>query len=257
MMTPQTLKILVINPNTSVAITDTFKPIISKFNAPNNNIKISYWTCPTGPPIIKTQAQMYESAAHCIPLLLDIADNFDGFLATCYADHPLVRLLQSYVGSKPVVGIFDASIVAALQLSNAASSFGIITTGVPYEALLSEGVVSFLRGNEKLLAKFSGVAASGISMEDLLPEWEDIAKQKIIAATRRLLRTMDNTDVLVMGGVILAGMEGWVHEACELELGLANGNKVKVVDQLLAGMVMLEGFLQNKTADIDFSRALG
>jgi Asp/Glu/hydantoin racemase len=256
-MPPKTLEILVVNPNTSVAITDTFKPIISKFNAPNNNTKISYWTCPTGSSIIKTQAQMYESAARCIPLLLEIADEFDGFLAACYADHPLVRLLQSYVGSKPVVGIFDASIIAALQLSNAGSSFGIITTGVPYGALLLEGVVNFLRGDEKLLAKFSGVAASGIGIEDLLPEWEDIAKQKIIAATRRLLRTTDNTDVLAMGGVILTGMEGWVHKACELELDLENGNKVKVVDQLLAGMVMLEDFLQHKTADIDFSRALG
>jgi Asp/Glu/hydantoin racemase len=256
-MAPQALKILVINPNTSVAITDTFKPIISKFNTPKNNTKISYWTCPTGPSIIKTQAQMYESAAHCIPLLLDIADEFDGFLAACYADHPLVRLLQSYVGSKPVVGIFNASIVVALQLSNAGSNFGIITTGIPYEALLSEGVVRFLRGNGKLLAKFSGVAASGIGMEDLLPGWEDVAKEKIMTATTRLLRSTDNTDTLVMGGVILAGMEGWVHEACELELGPVAGRKVKVVDQLLAGMVMLDDLLQHKTADIDFSAALG
>ncbi|KAF1995247.1 hypothetical protein P154DRAFT_445919 [Amniculicola lignicola CBS 123094] len=251
------MKILVINPNTSVAITDTFKPIIAKFNAAKDTAKISYWTCPTGPSIIKTQAQLHESAAHCIPLLLGIADEFDGFLAACYADHPIVRLLQSYVGSKPVVGIFDATVVAALQLSNAGSTFGIITTGVAYEALLSGGVVKLLRGNEALLAKFSGVAASGIGMEDLLPGWEDVAKEKIMEATTRLLRSADKVDVLLMGGVILTGMERWVHEACALELGSVEGGKVKVVDQLLAGMVMLDGLLQHKTADLDFSRALG
>ncbi|KAF2796683.1 hypothetical protein K505DRAFT_347794 [Melanomma pulvis-pyrius CBS 109.77] len=252
-MSPQTTRILVINPNTSVKITESFEPILSSFSAPNTTI--SYWTCPTGPSIIKTQAHMYESTAHCIPLILNMVDNFDGFLAACYADHPLVRLLQSYVGSKPVVGIFDASIIAALQLVDPKSRFGIITTGVPYEVLLSEGVKRFLGGNAKLLAKFSSVAASGIGMDDLYQRSENIARDKIMAATIRLIRTTD-TDVLVMGGVILAGMEGWVHEACELELGEEQGRKVMVVDQLLAGMVMLDALLRHKTADVDFSRAL-
>jgi Asp/Glu/hydantoin racemase len=259
---PRTTKILVINPNTNVSITKSFEPILSALDLPSTTI--AYWTCPTGPSLIKTQADMYESTSHCIPLLLAIADGFDGFLGACYADHPLVRLLQSYVGSKPVVGIFDASIVAALQFvapsfpSPSGSKFGIITTGVAYEGLLSQGVKQLLGSSAEQLSKFSGVSASGIGLGDLHADSHSAAREKVMKATARLIQAGDgDVDVVCMGGVILAGMEGWVHEACELELGVEKGQKVKVLDQLLAGMLTLDALLRQKPLHlVDYRRAL-
>lgn len=237
------LRILVINPNTSKSITDTFEPLLSSLNL--SNTSLSYWTCPSGPLVIKTQADMYESTRHCIPLLLQIVDDYDGFLAACYADHPLVRLLQSYVGSKPVVGIFDASIEAALTLVSANSKFGILTTGQPFEVLLAEGVKHLLHlqdgeGADRF-EHFGGVAASGISLDDS----QSKAKAKITMATRKLVQNGD-IDVICMGGVILAGMESWVHEACEAELGLEKGRQVMVVDQMLVGIWTLDAKLRHQ-----------
>jgi Asp/Glu/hydantoin racemase len=201
---------------------------------------------------------MFESASHCIPLLLEIADDFDGFLGACYADHPVVRLLQSYVGNKPVVGIFDASVDAALQLVGSDSKFGIITTGLPYEFLLAEGVKHLLGRTldepNELLQRFGGVAASGIGVDDLRPESRERAKEKIIAATTRLVRSSEVT-VLCVGGVILAGMEVWIREACEIELGTEKGREVKIVDQLVAGALELDAILRHEPF-IDFSAAL-
>jgi Asp/Glu/hydantoin racemase len=237
------LRILVINPNTSTSITDTFRPFLS--NLKLTNTSISYWTCPTGPTVIKTQAHMYESTNHCLPLLLDIVDDYDGFLAACYADHPLVRLLQSYVGSKPVVGIFDASIEAALNLVSVKSKFGILTTGQPFEVLLAEGVKHLLHGQDgedaNDLKHFGGVVASGVSLDDAQFE----AKLKVMAATRRLVQNSD-INIICMGGVILAGMEGWVHEACEAELGPEKGRQVRVIDQMLAGIWTLDAKLRHR-----------
>ena len=249
-------RILVVNPNTSVFVTKRLEAILSRLNLPN--IHVTYWTCPTGPSIIKTVADMYESTAHCMPLLLEIIDDYDGFLGACYADHPLTRLLQSYAGDKPVVGVFDASINAALHLVGPGSKFSILTTGSAFESLLRQGVEQLLRHNEPQLTKFGGVTASGIGLRDLLPESREQAREKVLAAVTDILRSEKReTEVIVMGGVILAGMEDWVHEACELELGEVRGAQIKVVDQLRAAMLTLHAVVGRKEPSlIDFEGAL-
>ena len=248
-------RVLVINPNTSTSITKSFEPILSELDLVDT--AFTYWTSPKGPAIIKSETDLYESASQCLPLILEIADEFDGFLAACYADHPLVRMLQCCVEGKPVVGIFDASIFASLQLLDAQSTFGIVTTGTVYEALLTQGVELLLE-TDKELARFSGVCASGIGLSDLLPESQEVTRQKIVAATRRLIQSSGGTlQVVCMGGVILAGMERWVHEACGLELGLRRGQKIQVVDQLLAGMLTLDALLDHiPLHSVDYRQAL-
>ena len=266
MIINQTKRVLVFNPNTSGNLTDNFKPILSSLNL--SNTEMTYWTCPTGPPIIKNQADMFESAAYCLPLLLEMADDFDGFLGACYADHPIVRLFQSYMVNKPVVGIFDASIGAALHFvagASEASKFGIITTGVSFEPLLAEGVRQLIRCNggvggarNKQLQSFGGVVASGIGVNDLGQGLSHgaggAAREKIMAATTRLVHSGE-VDVVSVGGVILLGMEPWVREACELELGTEKGRQVKIIDQLVAGALVLDAILWRRPS-VDFSRAL-
>jgi Asp/Glu/hydantoin racemase len=251
MTVQQQFRVLVFNPNTSQSITDSFVPILSKLDLPD--MEIAYWTCPTGPSLIKTQADMIESASHCISLLLEIAGQFDGFLGACYADHPVVRLLQSYVDHKPVVGIFDASVHAALRLTSSDSKFGIITTGVPFEILLTNGVRHLLGSTVERL-RFGGVVASGIGPADLHPECQGRAREKIMAATTRLIHSGD-IDVLCVGGVILAGMENWVREACEKELGIEKGREVRIIDQLAIGALLLHAILR-QAPFVEFSAAL-
>jgi Asp/Glu/hydantoin racemase len=249
-------RVLVFNPNTSKSITETFKPILSSLELPS--IEFTYWTCPTGPSLIKTQADMFESASHCLPPLLALAEHYDGFLGACYADHPVVRLLQTYTGEKPVVGIFDASILAAMRLVSPTTKFGIVTTGKPFEDLLSDGVKQLLRdvipGDTERIQQFAGVAASGIGAEDLAPEVRDRAREKVSEATRRLVQPAEFS-VICVGGVILAGMEQWIRDACVKELGNKRGNEVKIIEQLSAGAVLLNAILLGH-ADCDFTPAL-
>ncbi|KAH6695587.1 hypothetical protein F5X68DRAFT_198623 [Plectosphaerella plurivora] len=249
-------RVLVFNPNSSASMTDTFEPIIAALPLAAGTT-ITYWTCPTGPAIIKSQADMEESVAHSLPLLLKLAPDFDGFLAACYADHPIVRLMQKHMGTKPVVGIFDASIYAALQLLGPNSRFGIITTGAPYEALLTRGVRTLLGDDRRELARFAGVASSGVGLADVAGRPLDQcleARRKIGEATKKMLEQegTGDVDVLCMGGVLLAGMEPWVHEATE-----SRGREVKVVDQLAAGMLVLDAFLGRRPVDsVDYRLAL-
>ncbi|CAG8975709.1 hypothetical protein HYALB_00009116 [Hymenoscyphus albidus] len=249
-------RVLVFNPNTNKAITETFIPILASLNLPNT--VFTYWTASTGPSLIRNQADMFESASHCIPSLFDIAHNFHGFLGACYADHPIVRLFQSYVSDKPVVSIFDASIHAALQMIPPDSKFGIITTGMPFEEILAEGVKQLFSNTSAYtiehLQKFGGVVASHIGEGDLDNDTEGTAREKIMAATTRLLES-GQVNVLCLGGVILVGMESWIREACDLALGPQRGREVMIIDQLAAGALMLDACLQRK-AFIDFNPAL-
>lgn len=250
----QLKRVLVINPNTSISITESFKPVIEELDLAHT--EVVFWTSLHGPAIIKTQKQLYDSASQCLPPLLKLADKFDGFLAACYADHPLVHMLRSSV-KQPVVSIFEASIFAAIRLLDDKSMFGIVTTGAAYEDLLDQGVKTMI-GSSSVAKQFAGTCATGIGLEDLQPGCEEAAGKKVITATTNLVKKSGRTlRIVSMGGVILSGKEPWIRQACENELGLLEGRNVKIVDQLLAGMLTLDALLSGvQLQDVNFTRAL-
>ena len=145
-----------------------------------------------------------------------------------------------------MIGIFDASVTTALHLIAPGSKFAILTTGSLYETLLTDGVRRILGSIGKpaqTSSIFGGVAATGINVDELDLEPRTTVKSKMMDATRRLVKAGD-VSVLCIGGVILAGMENWVREACILELGLERGQNIRVVDQMLAGVMTLEGLVR-------------
>jgi Asp/Glu/hydantoin racemase len=166
----------------------------------------------------------------------DAVSRYDGFLVAAGADHLLVPLLRSYVGRKPVAGIFQASLSVALHLVLPGTRFGIVTTGKQYEAMLADGVAAFLGGDGA--AVFGGAVASGVSADEVGNE--AVVRSKVAAATRRLVEG-GQVSVVCLGGAILVNCERWVREACVDVLGEENGMNVRIVDQMLAGVTTLDG----------------
>lgn len=64
----------------------------------------------------------------------------------------------------------------------------------------------------------------------------------MIETVRELVRGGE-IGIVCLGGVILVGMADWIQEACILELGEVRGRSMRIVDQLLAGVVTLEGLV--------------
>ena len=205
---------------------------------------ITYWTNPRGSSILSTQQDLVDSTDQCLPLILDIAEQYDGFLLACYADHPLTDLLRGKV-EKPVTGIFESSITTALQLVGSGSQFAILTTVKAFEKNLTDGVFRFLESKQaaSMSASFAGVVATGITAEDLTDEKKAVARSKVVDATRLLIRNTD-VKVICMGGAILSGMEFWVQEACALELGIEKAGHVRVIHQMLAGVTTVVAMMQ-------------
>jgi Asp/Glu/hydantoin racemase len=227
MVATTTTKLLLINPNVTEAITDGFRAPVSSLNLPNvcipslryicvlcsyhRQTEISYWTNPStsSSPVLITDAETEESARQCLEPLLEIVSQYDGFLMVCYTRHPLLPLLQSKLGRKPVVGMFEASITTALHLVPVGSKFGVVTTASSYIQHLTVAVKSVLGITQGKDSVFAGVVASGITWEVLTQEPKEVAKWKMIDTVRKLVRGGD-IGVVCLGGAILAGMADWV-----------------------------------------------
>lgn len=139
----------------------------------------------------------------------------------------------------PVVGIFEASVHRALAVLQPMKRFAILTTGKAYEEQLHKGVMKLLDTKRVSLSRFAGVVSTGIGFCDVEKGLEENVKAKISDAVKKLLGMRD-IGVICPGGVILCGMEKWLRETCETELGQEAGQNVKIVDQLEAGVIAAE-----------------
>jgi Asp/Glu/hydantoin racemase len=152
-------------------------------------------------------------------------------------------MLQSKVGRKPVVGMFQASVTTAMHLLTPRSKFAIVTTGSGFIEHLNDAVKAMLGIKAGESSIFAGVAASGITWDVLTKESKDVAKQMMIETVRKLVKSGE-VGVVCLGGAILHGMTSWAEEACILELGEENGRCVRIVDPLLPGVVTLDSLIR-------------
>ncbi|KAF2456944.1 Asp/Glu/hydantoin racemase [Lineolata rhizophorae] len=243
--------ILVVNPNSTEAMTEALKPLTSKLGF--KDASLTFFTAPSGPKSINNEDDAIESARHCLPHLLPLLAFNDAILVACYSAHPLVPILKREPSireaNKPVTGIFDASVSAALQLVQPGERFGIVSTGRQWEAILSEAVEAFLgtaakqgksSAPEDISARFAGVETTGLDATELHDAPPEEVRRKMMDATRRLVRK-GKVGAICLGCAGMAGMNEIVREACLEELGEEEGRRVRIVDGVQAGVAWLEG----------------
>lgn len=146
--------------------------------------------------------------------------------------------------SKPVLGIFEASVSTALNLLGEEQKFGIVSTGQVWEQILGEAIREDLLGVGKMRRVFAGVETLGLNAGDLHREGgEDRLKKAVMAATGRLIdeELIMEVTVIVLGCAGMAGMEEWVRE----EVG-RRGKGVRVVDGVKAGVGILQGLIRGQ-----------
>jgi Asp/Glu/hydantoin racemase len=151
--------------------------------------------------------------------------------------------------TKPVTGIFEASVATALQLIRPEQKFGIVSTGKVWEELLSEAVAAFvgsstaLGSTKDISARFAGVETTGLNATELHDAPPELVTKKMKEATKRLLRK-GNGGAICLGCAGMSGMNEMVREAAIEELGEEKGSKVKIIDGVQAGAAWLEGALR-------------
>lgn len=208
-----------------------------------------FFTAPSGPKSINDEEDAAESLKHCAPVLLPILSKYDGFLAACYSQHPLVPWLKEQTevesAGKPVTGIFEASVATSLQLIKPAEKYGIVSTGKVWEQILSDASDYFLGTGSVASARFAGVETTGLNATELHDAPPEEVRKKMKEATKRLLRKGD-VGAICLGCAGMSGMNEMVREAAVEELGEDKGKKVKIVDGVQAGVAWLEGALRTE-----------
>ena len=218
-------------------MTESLKPILTDLVHPH--ITLRYLTGPIpSPPSVDDLTTSILSAAHTFPVALaalqaegaDVPD-VDAVLVACFSDHPLVGMLREHT-DKPVIGIFEASILHALALGQ---PFGIVTTGKYWEGALTEGVKRIF-GSGDPGGAFVGVESTGMTALELHDRPADVVATGISAAASRIAARGART--IIMGCAEMSGMEKAVRDGCGGE------EWVHIVDAVRSGVTVLEGLVR-------------
>ncbi|KAK7064426.1 Asp/Glu/hydantoin racemase [Favolaschia claudopus] len=222
--------ILIINPNSSESVTEGLKPVL---RAPPET-SLTFYTAPKpSPPSINNLTEGTLSAAICFQDITEkgLIEQYDGFLVSCFSDHPLVAMIRGAT-RKPVTGIFQAAIVQALLCGQ---RFGIVGSGTGYKYERVAEVRNFLGGSSD---KFAGIVASGLGVVELREGDRQHVEDNMKKTSGKL--ASQGADVIILGCAGMAGMEQLVEEGVK-EAGFG---AVNVVDGNKAGVEMLAALVR-------------
>jgi allantoin racemase len=182
-------RILVINPNCSVAVTAAIDAAVQPLRVAGGPT-ITVDRLRVGPPGIATQQ---DADGVVMPLVEWVRrDDADAFVLACFSD-PGLQAAREAAGGRPVMGIAEWGLLRALTLGE---SFGII-------ALSANSVRRQFRYVRQmgLAARYAGSWPVNASAEDTAA---DAMRDRLAEAGRRLAAER-GADVLVLG---CAGMAG-------------------------------------------------
>src|SRR5438046_2800933 len=225
-------RILVINPNSTQAVTDGIDRAMEPLRMPGGP-EIECVTLKEGPPGIETQAHV-ESVVAPISAAVKSRDNdCSAFVIACYSDPGLHAARE--ITTKPVLGIAECGILAAMTLGQ---RFGVIS-------ILKKSIPRHLRyvGQMGVADRMAGDRAIGLGVVELADETRTFSRMAEVAAE---LRDLDGADVLIMG---CAGMARY-RDRLQCHVGLP------VVEPSQAAVARLQQLDQGRLVDQPAARAV-
>ncbi|KAH8122637.1 hypothetical protein ACSS6W_004342 [Trichoderma asperelloides] len=250
------INILLLNPNSSLAMTKTMESAANTIAALNPSISIRTYTAPEQAPAsidndegIKASVDAVTNDAGLMSCLR--STSFDAVLVACFSVHPLVKQLAYSLKPVPVTGIFEASILTGLSLVPTAEAdgvheqhkWGIVTTGAFWETHLASGVAAFLGSSSSPSdfsdPRFAGVFSTGLNAGDFHTISQDQINVRLREATKRLLSS-GNITCVVMGCGGMGGLQDMIRAIIIEEYGQERAKDVCIVDGVQAGVLQLQ-----------------
>jgi len=176
-------RILVINPNSSLAVTAAIDASLQPLRVSGGpEIAVDYLR--TGPPGIATQQDADSVVASLAERVR--AESADAFVLACFSD-PGLHTVREAAGGRPVMGIAEWGLLRALTLGE---RFGIIALS-PASVQRQQRYVRQMG----LVDRYAGSWPVNASAEDTTGE----AIREQLAEAGRILATRLGADVLVLG----------------------------------------------------------
>lgn len=205
------MRILLINPNTTSAITErmaayvaeiagsaaTFVPVTGKFGA----------------RYISTRAAAAIAAHAALDALAEHVEGCDAVYLACFGDPGLLALKE--VSPVPVIGMAEASCIEAARQGR---RFGIVTGGALWKPMLEEFVATL--GLSPQLAAVRTVAPTGDQIAS-----DPEAALSMLAEACTACANEDGAEIVILGGAALAGLAQRIQPRvavpllCSVEVG--------------------------------------
>lgn len=233
------LRILVVNPNSTSAITEALRGVLGQTCPPD--IALTFFNPPTGPPGIKDVETANQSCAACLAEFTSTSPrvdplDYDGVVIACFSTHPLIDALRGIYAAKAhhgrVLGIYHAGVASALL---SPEPFGILATGTGEKPNLVTATADFL--GSAASSRFAGVLTTGLQVVELQEGDQKRVEAGMKDTTRRLIAKGART--LIFGCAGMSGMEPWVRSAAEEQ-----GCPVRIVDGAKSGVHMLAAMIR-------------
>lgn len=210
------MRILVVNPNTSVEMTADIDRAAKRYARADT--EIATVSPPWGPRSIEGHLEEQIAALATVEVIAENRNRYDGFVIACYGDPGLFAAREAT--SVPVVGIAEASMLTACTVAH---RFSIVTVLPRILPLLHDLVRA--NGLEDRLASIRSTSLSVLEIE------EDPGRaEKEILAESRLAVEQDHAEAICLG---CAGM-GPLDKSLQQALG------APVIDGVATAVKMVE-----------------
>ncbi|CAA9474795.1 MAG: Hydantoin racemase [uncultured Solirubrobacteraceae bacterium] len=212
------MRILVINPNTTEAMTRGIEAQALRYARPDTVIEAvsPSW----GPASIEGHVEEELAAVATLQTIAERGQDFDGIVIACYGDPGLYAARE--LATVPVIGIAEASMLLACTVAH---SFSIVSTLHRVKPILEDLVRKY--GFE---ARCASVRTTPLAVLDLERD-PGSANTTIIKESRRAIEE-DGAEAILLG---CAGMGPLDDRRIQAELG------VPVIDGVVAAVKLMEG----------------
>ncbi|MBB96510.1 MAG: hydrogenase expression protein HupH [Rhodobacteraceae bacterium] len=190
-------RLLLINPNTTQAMTDQMHAVASALAGPD--VTVTSRTATRGVPYIASRAEAQLAGAEALDMLAkDVlardGSRHDAAIIAAFGDPGIVAARELF--DMPIVGMAEASIMSAALLGE---RFSIVT----FSPVMARWYVDCVR-QTGLEARFTGVRCPD-HMPDHLDNVAVTLRAELIALCERAV-CEDGADVVILGGAPLAGL---------------------------------------------------
>jgi Asp/Glu/hydantoin racemase len=214
------MRVLVINPNTSVSVTEKIAAVARAAAAPGTELE--FVTAPYGVPYIATRAEALIGGRIVLEVLAEREADFDAAIVAAFGDPGLGAARE--LCSLPVVGLAEASMLLACPLGRKFSIVSFSSRLEPWyrECVEWQGLAGRLASIRMLDAAVSDVGRVQAENEDLLVELANRAVEE------------DGAEVVILAGAPLAGLASRVRERVPVPLVESVAASVKLAESLVA-----------------------
>ncbi|MEW6623515.1 MAG: aspartate/glutamate racemase family protein [Bacillota bacterium] len=212
-------RILVINPNTSLEMTEQIKQTVNSIA--HSEHKIVFKNADIGPESLETFYEYNLATIGVLRVINREKDQFDGVLLACFGDPGIYALKE--VTEVPLIGIAEASLSKALMLGQSFSILVALNKAIP----MMENMVM----NYGLSSRLTSVEALELPVLDLKKGGQDTVNKLLHIGKKAKEK---GAEVLILGCAGMTGLSSLVGR----ELGVA------VLDPIAVGYKTLEGMIE-------------